>query len=298
MEKVNVVFATNNDYAPFLIVALKSLLEHISIKNFYCIYIFETDVSDTNKDIIDRMVKSYSNVEIVYCNTAKIFEENKFFHYTYYSQETYARLFVPDILDCDKALYLDCDIIVLADVAELYNIEIGNNLIAGVKNFGLIAGYTFNPKLQEYYDKMYITKNLDEFVNAGIIVMNLKELRKLNLAQTGLAILNHYKHLLNQDEDILNRVCAGRILHVESGWNWRYVVPEQLIYDYRLIKLAQEWAKGLYNHYIIHYVSKIKPWDEPNMFYGDIWWSWAKKTEIYQDLLNRYFTAHPEKLAK
>ncbi|MBQ8636211.1 glycosyltransferase family 8 protein [bacterium] len=298
-KSVNIVFAADDNYSLCTIVALYSLISHTSKENNYDIVIFESGISEENKKIMTDLVLDYKNISLRFFNTKKFFEEYKFFNYSYYTPDTYARLYIPDVMkNHDKAIYLDCDIIVLDDIAKLYDYEFGNNIVAGNRNYGLIVHYYQKPDIKKYYDELYPIKNIENSVNSGVLLMNLEELRKINLAKQGQELLNKYKRLLCQDEDILNKVCEGRVGFIGSEWNWRFAVPEPLIYDYRLIKFAQEWAKGLYSQKIIHYICRTKPWDEPNMYYADIWWAWAKKSPVYQILLKNYFEKHPEMLNK
>ena len=53
----------------------------------------------------------------------------------YWSVGTLYRLFIPEILkNLDKIIYLDCDIVVNADIAELWNVDIGDNALAGARD--------------------------------------------------------------------------------------------------------------------------------------------------------------------
>ncbi len=296
-NSINVVFASDNNYAPCTTVAIYTLIAHTSKENNYDIVIFESGISDENKQIIEDLAKEYDNISIRFYSTKKFFEDYDFFHYAYYTADTYSRLFIPNVMeDYDKAIYLDGDIIVLADVAELYNFDLGDAILGGGRNYGLISSYYHNAEIRNYYDKMFPIKDIRNSINGGVLVMNLEKLREIDLLKQGIGLLDKYKRLLCQDEDILNKVCTDRIKHIESAWNWRFATPQPLLYDHKLLWLTQEWSQGLYEQKIIHYICKTKPWDEANMYYGEVWWAWAKKTPIYQQLLKAYFDKHPEQL--
>ena len=258
-KSVNVVFAADNNYAPCTIVALYSLIAHTTKENNYDIIIFESGISEENKKIIVDLAADYENISIRFFNTKKFFDEYKFFSYSYYTPDTYARLYVPEVMkNHNKAIYLDVDILVLDDIAKLYDFNLENNLIAGNRNYGLIVSYHHKADIRKYYNELYPIKNIHNSVNGGVLLMNLEELRKINLVKQGQELLDKYKRLLCQDEDILNKVCEGKVGHFGSEWNWRFAVPDPLIYDYRLVKLAQEWAQGLYSQKIIHYICRLR----------------------------------------
>ncbi len=287
-DSVNVVIATNNNYAPYTVVALTSLIAHTSDKNNYDIIVLETDVSDEYKNILSTLKKD--NISVRTYNVNKFFERNEFWHYSYWSKETYSRLCIPEIMeDYEKVLYLDVDVIIQADVAELYNTDISDYLIAGNRNYGLITSIRHSPSLQYYYGTVFPIKNVKNLINAGVILMNIPKLKELQLEDKAIDILDQHKKLLFQDEDLLNKLCEDKILYIDSSWNFRYAVPEKLVYDWQLLDIAQQWATGLHKQNIIHYVSKEKPWDYPNLYYSEIWWAWAKKSPIYQQLLKAYF---------
>lgn len=294
-NSINIVFASNDNYALPTLVAIYSLIANSSESNNYDIVVFESDISDINKNLIQNLSDGYNNVSIRFFNTKKFFEEFDYFHYSYISVDTYSRLFIPDVMSAyDKVVYLDSDVIINTDIAELYNIDLDNNAIAGNRNYILITSYRKKPEFQNYYDNKLGINNIATCINAGVLVMDLNKLRKIDLFGCGLELLKKYKALLYADEDIINKVCQGKIKYLSSSWNWRYLIDNALIFDHHLLSFAQEWAQGLYSQKIIHYLSKEKPWNEPRVYYGEIWWDWAKKTPVYQTLLRKYFDEHPE----
>ena len=65
-------------------------------------------------------VSQYVDRELLYANQTR-------------TVSTYFRLFAADVLtQYDRALYLDSDIVVLGDVGELFDMDIGDNLLGGV----------------------------------------------------------------------------------------------------------------------------------------------------------------------
>ena len=61
--------------------------------------------------------------------------KDKLYTRDYYSKSTYFRLFLPNLYpNYDKILYLDSDIVILDDVAKLYNINIKNCLLGAARN--------------------------------------------------------------------------------------------------------------------------------------------------------------------
>lgn len=121
------------------------------------------------------------------------------------------RLIIADRLpEYDKAIYLDCDIIVRQDLAKLYReVELGDNYLAGVAETS-----------EEYQIKAYepLGCKAGEYINSGFLVMNLKLLRQDQMAQKFMDALR-VPYLTFPDQDVLNSVCRGRILYLPIVYN-------------------------------------------------------------------------------
>lgn len=297
-----IVYATNNKYAKYMAVSIQSAILNMSSNQNYDIIIFETDVNQELKNIIESMSDDYNNVSIRFINTASIYnkeDSKKLFCHIYFSKEMYLRLYIPQILkNYDKAIYLDCDTIVQADLAELFNTNIHNYCIGAAKDFNTIVNFQNMPEVNYYFDKVIKMKNMKNYFNSGVLLMNLNELRSMNIVEECFKLLEIHKELLYPDQDLLNLICADKTKILTNSWNFVFAINTALVLNNQFLDLAVEWTKGLADQKIIHYISEHKPWNLPEMSYADIWWKYAKKTPIYQALLKEYFDAHPEKLAQ
>ena len=299
-NSVNVVYATNDNYAKYMTVSIKSLIEHTSDNKNYDIIILETDIKNDLKNAIQSMADDYKNISIRILNTEPIYnnEDTKnFFCHLYYSKEMYLRLFIPEILkDYEKAIYIDCDTIIQSDVAELFDEDITNFDIAAAKEFNSVPKTNDYPKVNYYFNSVLKIKDMNNYINSGVLVMNLPRLRNVNLPKKAFELLDRHKELLYPDQDLLNVICEGNIKIIHNDWNFIFAITPALLNNNKFIDLATEWKHGLANPKLIHYITDVKPWDNPEMPYGDIWWKYAKKTPIYQILLKDFFDKHPEHL--
>ncbi len=299
-KTVNIVFGTNNKYAPYLTVALKSLIDNTSAERKYKIYIFESDIDDNLKSAILSMINNIENISIEFINTDAIYngyDTEKLFCHLHFSKEMYLRGFIPQVLsDKEKAIYIDCDTIVQGDVAELFDIELGDNYLAAVKDFNTILNYRYYPNVKIYFDQCLHFTNVANYFNSGVLLMDLQKLREIKLPDKMFELLDFHKELLYPDQDLLNLICDGKVKIIDNNWNYVFAINPAIVQDHNAKELALEYVRGISEPKIIHYLSEHKPWDLPDMFYGDIWWKWAKKTPIYQNLLKAYFDKHPEAL--
>ncbi len=265
-NKIPIFFAVDNGYVPFLGVALKSLIEKSSKDNYYLIKILFTNITDENQEKIKKFECENVNIELVDLDYYIQKVKDKLYTRDYYTKSTYFRLFIPDLYpQYNKALYLDSDIVILSDIADLYNIDLGNNLVAGIPD-GAVQTV---PVFQEYVEKVVGVADYNNYFNAGVVVMNLDELRKFDFQKKFLYLLETVKFSVAQDQDYLNRLCKGRAKILDGTWN-TMPIPE-------LNKKEQDIK-------LIHYNLNNKPWHFDNVLYEKYFWDSAKKTEFYDEI--------------
>ncbi len=265
-ERLPIFFAIDDFYIPFFAVALKSLVDNSSEKYEYLIKILNTDISEENKKKIKKFEKNNINIEFVDLNYYIDKIKDKLYTRDYYAKSTYFRLFIPELYpQYDKALYLDSDIIILEDIANLYNTDIGNNLVGAIPDDIIQNGKEF----QEYAEKVVGVSSYKNYFNAGILVMNLDELRKFKFQEKFLYLLETIKFSVAQDQDYLNRICKGRVTYIENSWN---VMPLP-----RKPKEGEELK-------LIHYNLTYKPWHSDSIGYKEYFWRYAKKTEFFKEI--------------
>ena len=142
---------------------------------------------------------------------------------------TFTRLWLADVLEEDKVLWLDVDTIVTHSLSDLWNIDLANYYIAGV----LDGSYNNYPEINFKY------------INAGILLFNLKAWRENHLSEKATELLNTQTWRYG-DQDIINYLCKDKILYINSRYNYgRYVYTNDV-------------QKPVC---IYHYPGKPKPWD-------------------------------------
>ena len=261
-----VFFAVDDKYVPFLSVTLRSLIENSTSAYNYMIKILYINISKESQKKIKKYERDNISIEFVDLKYYLDRIKDKLYVRDYYTKTTYFRLFIPELYpQYTKAIYLDCDTVILKDIAELYNIDIGDNLIAGVPD-GVIQQIKI---FQDYAEKVVGVSNYNNYFNAGVLVLNLDELRKVQYQEKFLYLLETIKFKVAQDQDYLNRLCKGRVKIIDKGWNTMPInseaVPES-------------------NIKIIHFNLDYKPWHSDNVIYKDCFWKYAKKTEFYNEI--------------
>lgn len=278
VNEIPVFFAVDNGYIPFLGVALKSLIDNTSKKNKYAIKILYTSVTEENKARIKKYEKENISIEFVDLNKQLEEIKEKLYTRNYFSNTTYYRLFIPELYpEFDKAVYIDSDTICLADIVDLYNVDMEDNLIAAVPD-GVVQ--TIDP-FKDYVERVVGVADYNKYFNAGVIVMNLKELRKYKFEEKFIYMLGKIRFEVAQDQDYLNRLCKGRVKMIDYSWNRMPIMGKR---------------DGDIN--LIHYNLGAKPWYFDDVLYQEYFWKYAEKTEFYNEIKEigaKYTDADKEK---
>jgi len=265
-QKIPICFATDDNYVPFLTVALASMLDNASKDNFYMIYVLTSHLSEENMKSIKKHEVENCSIEFVQLSKELDKVQNMFHLRDYYSKETYYRIFIPNLFpQYQKVLYLDCDITVLGDVSELYNTEIHGYYVAAaqeevMQTFEVFGNYV------EQADGI----NRKEYFNAGILLINCRRWRNKLIAERFVDLLNRYKFRVVQDEDYLNVLCKNNVKKLNLGWNKTSYKNET--FDDKDLK-------------IIHWKINWRPWKYKDVLYEEYFWKYAKMTDFYDKLI-------------
>lgn len=243
----NIICGIDNNYVEQCATMLNSLF-HNSPNSQFKIFILSLDISLHNKNTLSNWILSQNNLvnfidikqeQILNCPIKK--DDT-------ISAATYLRLLIPQVIpnDIEKALYLDVDLIVSGDIAELFSIDISSYAACAVEdapNDSFIPEYA---KLSNYF-------------NAGVLLLNLKTLRAQKFTDKALDFIFQNTNLLKfHDQDIINAVLKNQILPLPLKWNLLDCFYNDCpkIQDERITELNS----ALKNPGIIHFSGAVKPW--------------------------------------
>lgn len=262
---IPIFFATDDNYLPFLSITLESLWENSSHEYDYEMYVLHSGVRKEYEEKIMRYNKPGFRLTFVDV-TEPLKRISASLHMRdYYTCTTYFRIFIPEMFpQYDKAIYLDCDTVIMGDISELYGYDLGNNFLAGAPCEGVNCFEVYKRYVREV-DGL----NPDYFFNAGVLLMNLKAFREENFYEQFADLLNKYKFTVIQDEDYLNVLCQDRVLRLPRAWNKSPVAPDVL--DREDLR-------------IVHFLMTWKPWHYNDVPYQEYFWEYAKRTEFYSFL--------------
>ena len=264
---IPVFFSTDDQYIPYLDIALASLIENASKEYQYKIIVLNTGLCSESMKKIKMNERCGFSIDFV--DISKELEEIKahFKNVYHFSIVTYYRLFIASLFpQYKKIVYLDCDLVVLGDISELYHTELGENIIAAAPEQFVRSTAEFRT-----YAEKALGLDPDGYVNAGVLVMNLEEFRKNEIEKKFVQMITEYGFdLLDPDQAYLNYLCSGKILTLPNGWN-KEPMP-----------IACEGKKN-----IVHYALYKKPWQYDDVMDGDHFWNYAKRSPFYEMIMQR-----------
>lgn len=285
-NNVAVVMSFSREYLPYSCVAIYSLLANSSSHYFYDIIILAYEPETFETEVFENLCAHYDNVSFRAVDI-KAFDLSGAFVEGHLGYETYSRLLIPQIL-CNyrRAVYLDSDIAVCRDIAELYNSPIGaDTMIAGVPDVDLIGQCFGADEAMKYYLRKKVRiERVERYIQAGVLVFNIEKLRSC-YSDGMLTELARNSRLRYFDQDILNYACRDNIGLIDYRWN---VVSDcDDIRISRIISRAPsdmlvKYMESRKDPWIIHYSGYIKPWEDPDIDMGERYWHIIDGTDLLQ----------------
>ena len=261
---IPVFFAVDDNYVPLLCVALQSITENRSDKFEYQINVLIESLSNRSRKAITSFESNNIKIKFVDIQQKLAAICQRLHIRDYYSNATYYRFFIPEIFpEYDRGLYLDCDIVVNCDIARLYSCNIGDNLVGAIPEEVMTDIDIFGR-----YSEAVLKIPRNEYFNAGILVMNLKKMREIEIERLFSELLSRRTYRVAQDQDYLNVICKGQVYYLSKRWN-KTPMPD-----------SNETIKP----YIVHYKINFKPWRYDGIPYASCFWKYADKTDFADTL--------------
>lgn len=291
-EMVGVLFCTDEKYAPYTGVAIRSLVEHFNPSRGLDIIVFEDGLSRQARENLEKCAAARPGVSIAFLDiepflTLKASE----YHLgsTHISKAAYYRLSAPIALaDRDKIVYLDSDVIVLDDISELHDSLDGREWVAACVDFAAIAHHALYREYREYMRTALGIEDCNRYFNTGVLAMHLQAMRSEKATDKIADALRTNRYPRIHDQDILNTVCANRIRFLDHSWNYAgwFEHVENLDFERHLSAPQYEsFVKASHAPKIVHYNGPEKPWYRPDLPWASIFWEYARKTPFYERLL-------------
>lgn len=257
---MNILYTCDNNYVWLMSLSMISLFESNKKASEITVYLIGEQIDKENKQVLLHIAKDYNRKCIIIDlpdikMTVDLYSER-------WPRSAFSRLFCAEILPkkVKKIIYLDCDTIVKGDLEPLYNTKNAEkNVVCGVKD--CISGL--------YKKNIGLAIN-DIYINAGVLLINVELLRKINVFDMINDFIEKYNKRINYaDQDVLNFICRGKIGVLNLQYNVRTL---EFVYRYKdIIKLRhpnnyydeEEVNEASKAPAVIHYTTNmtvIRPW--------------------------------------
>ena len=299
-NNIPVILSSDDNYVPYLAVCLKSLIENTSKSNNYDICILENNLSLENKNELKKMQTAHVSIRFV--SVTHLLEEigTYLFHLcNHFSIATYYRFFIPRLFKAyKKILYLDCDIVVLDDVAKLYHTDLKGNYIGAVQDVeicrAIFTDKYYRSHWTSYLKKTLKMENIEGYFQAGVMVFDIDKLLQYNFEEKCLKFLSKVtpKYV---DQCIMNNVLQGHVLYLDFNWNVEWQLPLYVKIEQQLpLPLFLKYSDSRKNPKIIHYAGEVKPWKNPTLPLSKYWWHYARQSSFYEEILYKNLLSSKE----
>lgn len=303
-NKIGICLASDNNYAKHLGVALQSIVDNGSVQNYYDIIVFDNKLDLHYKNLLTQTVAAHENISLRFIKTAEFLRNKNLFERGNINKSSYLRFAILDLLKYySRVIYLDCDLVVNTDIASLYQKDLGENYVAAVRDINMAAWNNlkndFGEKERAYNRDVIGLDRVFDYFNAGVMVFNVEEMSK-HFTTDGLFKLALERDYEWQDQDILNKVCNGKVLWLENNWNYipKSDIDITLWEEFKAPKACyDDFLAAKANPYIVHFAGRFQPMYCRNVDKSDVYWKYARNSLFYEEILGDMFVYRSENTA-
>lgn len=278
IEPIVVVCSADNNYAMQVAVTGRSAIANLKDDRKIILFIIDGGIKEHNKQkILASLQSERCEVKFLSIPDTLLGSDIEAINQSlgpsgktiakYISIATFFRIFIPELLpmEFEKAIYLDCDLAVRGDLAELWQVELGENYVLAAQDTWI--RYVSDPNGLLNYREMDIPADTKYF-NAGVLVINLQKWREAETCKEAMNYLRQNRAYIRwHDQDVLNPILVGKWGELNPKWNFNV----NYLYDYTLggyLPWQEDksiFPKEVYddlvrNPYIVHFASEKKPW--------------------------------------
>jgi lipopolysaccharide biosynthesis glycosyltransferase len=211
--RMNIVYIFSNNWLPYLMVQLANLLSHNpGVMRIYLVCDGMNTAERAYTQYVLHMLRAVNRAQVIVIDAEGVYKDRitsdinvtpNFTRFTLY------RLLLPSLLPANltKVLYIDSDTLVLKPLSELYHRRLGKNFLGAVRDPGAL-----DRKQQLGF------ADHEDYFNAGVLLLNLLEIRKHNLEVQWLRMANETQFPW-PDQDILNITCRGKVSWLPPPFN-------------------------------------------------------------------------------
>ena len=266
----DVAFSCDNNGAKFLRVAVWSLLKRYKGGEPLRINVFEGfgGHSDENRAKLSEVIAPFPNASVRYVNVERVIGPYKDIIMNRANSRwnvfTWTPIFTPMLIDdaTGNVAHFDIDMLFNDDVSKLLDLDLGNNLIAAVAEYG-----KGDPVITEaVWGKGILPENVECYFNTGTIVFNVEKCREVRTWEKLIEWYRaHYEVADRIEQDAWNALYWDKTLLLPLRWNFH----DRLIKSYPKWDVRAKYWQGnpprecleaALDPAILHFWGPKKPW--------------------------------------
>jgi lipopolysaccharide biosynthesis glycosyltransferase len=257
-EPIALACAADANYAMPLAVTIRSVVSNLNSFREIVLFVLDGGIKQAQKQKIIASIGS-KVTDVKWIEPSKTALE-KLEVSEKYPVSTYFRLLLPQILPqhLKKIIYLDTDLVVNGDLAQLWNIDVETNYVLAAQD----AGYFNLSNVLHLKDCEKLEGLLNcKYFNTGVLVINLEKWRTDKIAEETIQFLeNNPQHILFADQDALNVVLAGKKWgELDPRWNQVHSIYQYSSWQDSPFE-EEVFHNVLNDPYVIHFTTPPKPW--------------------------------------
>lgn len=292
------MFAVNEAWAPYMAVAIHSLCRRTNPGCVYHVWVVSDSLGSECRNQLLQTVAAYPHVVLDF----KLIPEELLsmlhgLHLRYPGLLAYSRLAAASLFpQYDRMVYLDMDLVVQADVAELFDQPLDGCPLGAVSDM-MVWNMQSGAK-EPHLERMTLLGmgSPTNYFNSGVLVMDLNAIRLQGYEeQLWQMVREHHQEFNYQDQDAMNLAFGGLWKHLPLEWNYHFTFFVEMAdqsasqeTEASFLKAAKLYAERSWK--VFHFVGAPKPWEYrpkemTNVLYSDVWWQEAALTPAFRPLL-------------
>lgn len=267
-RRIPIFFATDDNYVPYLAVAIRSIDDNGTEGNIYDVKILTDGLSAENESRLRSMHLEHTEIEVVNVDNAVRAHRRGIRSRLrdYYSESIFYRIFIASLFpELKRAIYIDCDVVLVSDIADMYDTDIGDSILGVVSDESI-------PSVAEFCDyvESWVGVRTERYFNSGVLLMNLEAFRDERIESSITELISRFDFdTVAPDQDYLNFLCKDKVCYLDLAWN-KQPKPENPV-------PASELK-------LIHYNMFNKPWKYSGVLYEEEFWKYAARTPYFGDI--------------
>lgn len=261
--KAPVMFATGADegFAMPMAVMIHSALVNLEPGRSARIYILSDGISPTSRRKIETAAARSGRDADLRWITADLGELRDLTVTRWHTSIAYLRLRLPDLVssDVERLIYLDSDVVVEGNLAELWRTPFDGHMALAVQNFDpvLLGGALGVPARELGLDSTM------PYYNTGVMVMNLPRWREEHMLKRVVELTRRFAaHVDSADQDGINLAIGSDWGTLDPRWNVQLLTlgafGRNVATD--LAKREAVESRLLNEAHILHFTGRRKPW--------------------------------------